>query len=207
MKLNDAMYRHLWVSWVLSKERRASVRKENPRGLCSPHIRLSVTHSSRYHCAARAVKVMASISITTDEDFAVAAENWLPSASNGLPPPLCSELAVGSLFALVDAQEAGMLGASNICDDLLDVLLEVESLLSAEDVLEVELVGSGDKLVSTTRLVGTSVELAVNVLLTMAVDDASDVVEYCVGSAVDELECSFDVVGAADEELAPDCST
>jgi hypothetical protein len=150
---------------------------------------------------------MASISITIDEDVAVAAENWLPSASNGLPPPLCSELAVGSLFALVDAQLAGMLGASKICDDLLDVLLEVESLLSAEDVLEVELVGSGDKLVSTTRLVGTSVELAVNVLLTMAVDDASDVVEYCVGSAVDELECSFDVVGAADEELAPDCST
>jgi hypothetical protein len=199
------MCRHLWVSWVLSKECRASVRKENPGDLCSPQIRQFITHSSRYHCAARAVKVIASISITTDEDVAVAAEYWLPSASNGLPPPLCSELAVGLLLALADDQEAGMLGASKICDDLLDALLEVEPLLSAEAVLEVELVDSGDKLVSTTRLVGTSVELAVNVLLTMAVVDASDVVEYCVGSAVDE--CSFEVVGAADEELAPDCST
>jgi len=65
-------------------------------------------------------------------------------------------------------------------------------------VLEVEDVGSGEELVSTTRLVGTSVELAVDVLLT------TDVVEYCVGSAVDE--CSADVVGAADE-LDCDCRT
>jgi hypothetical protein len=204
MKLNDAMYRHLWVSWVLSKERRASVRKEIPGTLQSTN-RLSVTHLSRYHCAARAVKMTASVSIAADENVAVAAEYWLPSASNGLPPPLCSELAVGLLLALADDQEAGMLGASKICDDWLDVLLAVELLLPAEAVLEVELVCSGDKLVSTTRLVGTSVELAVNVLLTMAVEDSSDVVEYCVGSAVDE--CSLDVVGAADEELAPDCST
>ena len=48
-------------------------------------------------------------------------------------------------------------------------------------MLEVELVGPGEEDVSTTRLVGTSVELAVEVLLTMSV-----VAECCVFSAVDE---------------------
>ena len=52
--------------------------------------------------------------------------------------------------------------------------------LSADSVLEVELVGAGEELVSTNRLVGTSVELAVETLLTMSV------VEGCVFSAVDE---------------------
>jgi len=58
-------------------------------------------------------------------------------------------------------------------------------------VLEVEVVGSGEVLVSTTRLVGTSVELAVDVLLTICV------VEGCVVSAVEEYSDGF--VGAADE--------
>lgn len=66
-------------------------------------------------------------------------------------------------------------------------------------MLEVELVGAGDELVSITRLVGTSVELAVEVLLTMAV------VEGCVFSAVDD-EYSAGVVGAADA-LDCDCKT
>jgi hypothetical protein len=65
-------------------------------------------------------------------------------------------------------------------------------------LLEVEVVGSGEELVSTARLVGTSVELAVDVLLT------TDNVENCVGVAVDE--CSADVVGAAGE-LDCDCKT
>jgi hypothetical protein len=61
-------------------------------------------------------------------------------------------------------------------------------------VLEVELVGAGEELVSTTRLVGTLVELAVETLLTMSV------MEACVFSAVDDE--SAGVVGAAD---GPDC--
>lgn len=76
----------------------------------------------------------------------------------------------------------------------------LDPLLLSEAVLDVELVASGEELVSTTKLVGTSVMLAVAVLLTIAVEDCSDVVEYCVGSTVDE--CSFDV-----EELGFDCST
>lgn len=47
-------------------------------------------------------------------------------------------------------------------------------------MLEVELVAPGEELVSITRLVGTSVELAVEVLLTTAV------VEGCVFSAVED---------------------
>jgi hypothetical protein len=101
-----------------------------------------------------------------DDEVATAAENSLPSASKGLPPPLCPALSVGLLLSLVDGQLAGMLGASKICDDSVTVVMEAVSL---EDVLEADSVGSGDELVSTARLVGTSVELAVFVLLTMVV--------------------------------------
>lgn len=67
-------------------------------------------------------------------------------------------------------------------------------------MLEVELVAPGEELVSTTRLVGTSVELAVETLLTMSV------VEGCVLSAVDEYVVG--VVGAADGlDWACDCKT
>ena len=138
-------------------------------------------------------------SSTADEDVAAAEENWAAATSNGLPPPLCSELPVAWLLALVAVQLAGILGASKICDDVPDdVPLVVDFPVSADSVLEVELVGPGEELVSTTRLVGTSVELAVEVLLTMAV------VEGCVFSAVDEYDVG--VVGAADE-LGCDCKT
>ena len=137
-------------------------------------------HSSRYHCAAKSVNVMATISSIADEDLVAEEENWAAATSNGLPPPLCSELPVGWLLALVDVQLAGILGASKICDDWDDVPLVDDLPLSADSVLEVELVGAGEELVSTNRLVGTSVELAVETLLTMSV------VEARVFSAVDE---------------------
>jgi hypothetical protein len=105
-----------------------------------------------------------------DDEVAAAAENSLPSASKGLPPPLWPALSVGLLVALADGQLDGILGASKICDDSVTVVMAAVSLLSAVDVLEADSVGSGDELVSTTRLVGTSVELAaVFVLLTMVV--------------------------------------
>jgi hypothetical protein len=117
-----------------------------------------------------------------DDEVAAAAENSLPSASKGLPPPLWPALSVGLLLALVDGQLAGMLGASKICDDSVTVVMEAVSLLSAEDVLEADSVGSGDELVSTTRLVGTFVELAaVFVLLTMVVVGCPDFEECFVG--------------------------
>lgn len=56
--------------------------------------------------------------------------------------------------------------------------------------MDVELVSAGEELVSTTRLVGTSVELAVETLLPMSV------VEGFVFAAVDEY--GVGVVGAAD---------
>jgi hypothetical protein len=117
-----------------------------------------------------------------DDEVATAAENSLPSASKGLPPPLCPALSVGLLLSLDDGQLAGMLGASKICDDSVAVVMDA----IAEEVLEADSVGSGDELVSTTRLVGTSVELAVFVLLTMVVVGCSEVEEYFVGVAVDE---------------------
>jgi hypothetical protein len=113
-----------------------------------------------------------------DDEVAAAAENSLPSASKGLPPPLWPALSVGLLVALADGQVEGILGASKICDDSVAVVV---SLLSAEDVLEADSVGPGDELVSTTRLVGTSVELAVFVLLTTVVVGCSDFEECFVG--------------------------
>jgi hypothetical protein len=89
-------------------------------------MRPSNPHSGRYHCAAKAVSVIASIRKTADEAVAVAEENWLPARSNGLPPPLCSEPAVDSLLVLVVVKLAGILGASKICDDFDDVLLVVD---------------------------------------------------------------------------------
>lgn len=118
-----------------------------------------------------------------DDEVATAAENSLPSASKGLPPPLWPALPVGLLLALVDGQLAGMLGASKICDDSVTVVMEAVSLLSAEDVLEADSVGSGDELVSTTRLVGTSELAAVFVLLTMVVVRCSDFEECFVGAS------------------------
>lgn len=73
------------------------------------------------------MNVSASISSVADKDVAAAAEeNWLAARSNGLPPPLCSELPVAWLLALVAVQLAGMLGASNICDVSDDVPLDVD---------------------------------------------------------------------------------
>jgi len=118
-----------------------------------------------------------------DDEVATAAENSLPSASKGLPPPLCPALSVGLLLSLVDGQLAGMLGASKICDDSVTVVMEAVSL---EEVLEADSVGSGDELVSTARLVGTSVELAVFVLLTMVVVGCLVGTSWLVGVAVDE---------------------
>jgi hypothetical protein len=118
-----------------------------------------------------------------DDEVATAAENSLPSASKGLPPPLCPALSVGLLVALVEGQLAGMLGASKICDDSVTVVMEAVSLLSEEDVLEADSVGSGDELVSTTRLVGTSVELAVFVLLTIVVVGCPEFEECLVGTS------------------------
>ena len=86
----------------------------------------SKSHTSRYHCAANTVRVMASVKSTADELVAVAEENWLPATSNGLPPPLCSEPAVDSLLEPVVVEVAGILGASKICDDLDEVLLAVD---------------------------------------------------------------------------------
>jgi len=139
---------------------------------------------------------MARRRATVDEEVATAAENSFPSASKGLPPPLCPALSVGLLLALVDGQLAGMLGASKICDDSVAVVMEAVSLI--EDVLEADSVGPGDELVSTTRLVGTSVELAVFVLLTMDVVGCSDFEECFVG--VSRL------VGVADDSRT-DCRT
>ena len=133
-----------------------------------------------------------------DDEVAAAAENSLPSASKGLPPPLWPALSVGLLVALADGQLEGILGASKICDDSVTVVMAAVSLLSAVDVLEADSVGSGDELVSTTRLVGTSVELAVFVLLTTAVVGCSEVDEDFVG--VSRL------VGVADDACC-DCRT
>jgi len=133
-----------------------------------------------------------------EEEVVTAAENSLPSASKGLPPPLCPALSVGLLLALVDGQVAGMLGASNICDDPVALVMDAVSLFSAEDVLEADSVGPGDELVSTTRLVGTSVDFAVFVLLTTVVVGCSEVEECFVG--VSRL------VGVADDSCA-DCRT
>lgn len=117
----------------------------------------------------------------------------MPSASKGLPPPLCPVLPVGSLVADADGKLEGMLGASKICDESADVALAVASL----SVLEAELVDSDRADVSMTRLVGTSPELAVAVLL------AIEVVEYSGGDAVEE-ELSDVVVVSAEE---PPCKT
>lgn len=84
-----------------------------------------------------------------------------------------------------------MLGAWKICDD--DSVAEVSL-----SVLVAEVVDPGDALVSITRLVGTSPELAVAVLLATEVVDSSDVVEDSVDDAVVEV-FSDDVVAAADE--------
>ena len=135
-------------------------------------MRSYLLHPNRYHCAAKRVNVIATTSSTADEDLVAAEENWAAATSKGLPPPLCSELPVGWLLALVDAQLAGILGASKICDVWVDVPLVDDLPLSADSVLEVELVGAGEELVSTNRLVGTSVELAVETLLTMSVVEA-----------------------------------
>jgi len=121
-----------------------------------------------------------------DDEVATAAENSLPSASKGLPPPLCPALSVGLLLSLDDGQLAGILGASKICDDSVTVVMEAVSLVPAEEVLEAESVGSGDELVSTARLVGTSVELAVLVLLTIVVVGCLVGASWLVGVAVDE---------------------
>jgi hypothetical protein len=107
---------------------------------------------------------------------------------------------VAWLLTLVAVQLAGILGASKICDVADDVPLVVDWPLFADSVVDVELVGPGEELVSTTRLVGTSVELAVETLLTISV------VEGCVFSAVDEYDVG--VVGAADGlDWACDCKT
>lgn len=80
----------------------------------------------RYHSAAKSVDVSPSISSAAEEDVAAAEENWLAATSNGLPPPLCSELPVDWLLALVAVQLAGILGASKICDVSDDVTLDVD---------------------------------------------------------------------------------
>lgn len=148
-----------------------------------------------HHCAARAAKSTASASVTADDVVDVAAENSLPSASKGLPPPLWPpELGLDVLLAVAIDQVEGMLGASKICD----VVELAVSLCFPVFVLEVELVDSGMLLVSMTILVGTSVELAVNVLLTMFV------VVCCVEDGVEEGCC--DVVDCA-AELDSDCKT
>lgn len=102
-------------------------------------------------------------------------------------------LPVGSLVADADGKLEGMLGASKICDDSADVALAVASL----SVLEAVLVDSDKALVSMTRLVGTSPELAVAVLLAIEVVDSS-VVEYSVGDAAEE-DVSDEVVVSAEE--------
>lgn len=120
-----------------------------------------------------------------------AAEYWLPSGSNGLPPPLPPGLSVCSPLAPDEEDVAGMLGARKICDE---VELAAASLLSVEVALEPDDVESAEELVSMTRLVGTLPELAVAMLLTTEVADGSDVVE----SADDELEDAL-------EEPSIDC--
>jgi hypothetical protein len=72
------------------------------------------------------VNVIATISSTADEDVAAAEENCAAATSKGLPPPLCSELSVAWLLALVAVQLAGILGASKICDVPDDVPLVVD---------------------------------------------------------------------------------
>lgn len=147
-----------------------------------------------YHCAARPANITASASVTADDVIDVAAENSLPSASNGLPPPLWPpELGLGVLLAVAIDQVEGMLGAWKICD----VVELAVSLCFPVLVLEAELVDSDRALVSMTILVGTSVELAVMVLLAMLA------VVCCVEDGVDEC---CDVVDSA-AELDSDCRT